>query len=65
MTNMTIWDFQFFNFGNSTRSIFSEALDRLKTMSDDRFEDPRHDLSTFKSHFFKFYEVQNQSKSGQ
>ena len=43
--NMIILDIQFFSFVEIEKSIFSGALDPLKTFSDDKLEDPRHGLS--------------------
>ena len=46
-------------------SIFSEVLDPLKTISDDRFEDPKHILSILDNMFIEIAEVQNESKTDQ
>ena len=41
MTNMTILDILFFNFSNSTKSMSSEAITPLKTISDDSIWHPK------------------------
>ena len=58
---MTILDISFFNFWNSTKSISSEALNPLKTISDDSIWCPKgHPSIPRKSqnlHFFHFDHV--------
>ena len=59
MTNMTILDILFFNFLNSTKSISSEAITPLKTISDDSIWCPKgHPSIPGKSQnlqFFRFW----------